>query len=938
MSAALSGQRGGLLHTEWPAARRANNVFSTNVSPVSANGETPSCNSIKSSLPSSPNPSPQPLAVRSYDFSAKSPTSPINSTQGHLEIAGNLDCDVVNVVGRTGLLHDSIFPDWQDDASSADLQNPDEMQKKDPLGIQIWKLYSKTKKTLPNQSRMENLTWRFMAVNLKQQERNQARLSQKESGRGAPSGIAQLRNSIDEDPAPHMDAMNLDEFIFPSSIASPTRNLVSPPAGDQSVTSSHAVASAIPIKAKRDVRPEVHPDLPPASAPVPPPTAVQGGGEFSYVQRRVRKTSIDERRPRKRPANFSPQIPAVGSIMIPNDPDADLGLNEYSLDQPASSTFHNVPAHPHVPFNIDTFNMDHDPIITSAGPFQQHFNFSPHRSPAVNTTPFSSAYNHATSMGTAEYYSPPGSAFPSATPTPQPLMDGEGMFFDPTSMEMRMQRPAAPYGTKRPTALTTSVQHPYMYPSNNHDLMTGVTSAGSSSGFTSTCYSMQHVNPSQVLQNDYTNTRSPQVQVPRNENIFTFGGDSDNEEEEGAAFADRTIPSNSKYSPLEDSFLDMSSGFQWESALPGQYNAQSARFPAGPPKKQVTIGGTETVATPQEWNQGSSLGRAHGSAASVSDIRAGNSNPRSQKIPRTASTPNTTQLAQTTVQNGAQSSPSSPPESGFSSAAPSRPESPGGLKGGEQNGIPTTCTNCFTQTTPLWRRNPEGHPLCNACGLFLKLHGVVRPLSLKTDVIKKRNRGSGNTVPLGTASTRSKKSASSRKNSVHQTPSTTPTSAKTHSLNSSESPPSLQGSGGGSTAGSTPTTSSGSKSGVVPIAAAPPKPVAPTTASATTTNAAPSTATARTANVTPKRQRGQAKSAAVAGVNTALQEVEMPDAEEASGKPPVTTTRRKESTSITTLSAQSSSSLGGMQGMGSTSIGGGPATGPQEWEWLTMSL
>lgn len=57
------------------------------------------------------------------------------------------------------------------------------------------------------------------------------------------------------------------------------------------------------------------------------------------------------------------------------------------------------------------------------------------------------------------------------------------------------------------------------------------------------------------------------------------------------------------------------------------------------------------------------------------------------------------------------------------------------------NGQPTTCTNCLTQTTPLWRRDPDGLPLCNACGLFLKLHGVVRPLSLKTDVIKKRNRG-----------------------------------------------------------------------------------------------------------------------------------------------------------------------------------------------------
>lgn len=56
----------------------------------------------------------------------------------------------------------------------------------------------------------------------------------------------------------------------------------------------------------------------------------------------------------------------------------------------------------------------------------------------------------------------------------------------------------------------------------------------------------------------------------------------------------------------------------------------------------------------------------------------------------------------------------------------------------------TKCTHCHTRTTPLWRRDPLGNPLCNACGLFLKLHGVVRPLSLKTDVIKKRQRNSGN--------------------------------------------------------------------------------------------------------------------------------------------------------------------------------------------------
>jgi GATA-binding protein len=66
---------------------------------------------------------------------------------------------------------------------------------------------------------------------------------------------------------------------------------------------------------------------------------------------------------------------------------------------------------------------------------------------------------------------------------------------------------------------------------------------------------------------------------------------------------------------------------------------------------------------------------------------------------------------------------------------------------------PTSCTNCGTQTTPLWRRDPEGQPLCNACGLFFKLHGVVRPLSLKTDVIKKRNRASG--TPNGSNSRKS---------------------------------------------------------------------------------------------------------------------------------------------------------------------------------------
>ncbi|XP_018647598.1 putative gata binding factor [Schistosoma mansoni] len=52
----------------------------------------------------------------------------------------------------------------------------------------------------------------------------------------------------------------------------------------------------------------------------------------------------------------------------------------------------------------------------------------------------------------------------------------------------------------------------------------------------------------------------------------------------------------------------------------------------------------------------------------------------------------------------------------------------------------TICSNCRTITTTLWRRNTNGEPVCNACGLYFKLHNIQRPISMKKDGIQTRNR------------------------------------------------------------------------------------------------------------------------------------------------------------------------------------------------------
>ena len=757
-----------------------------------------------------------------------------------------------------------------------------------------------------------------------------------------PSGIAQLRQSVDASAGQTNDPMNLDDFIVPSSVASPAGILT--PASTETMPSIGTTHEcAMPSKSKPKPNVHIPQSLPASSVPkssIPP----HRSSEFDYVPKRVRKTSIDERRSsvscvcsvpelisdeeqnRKRPADFSPQVPPLTVPSNLNQNDSAQTMPDYSLDH-ANAAPYSLPGslHSHMPLRMDAFSMHNDPILSSAGPFQQNFAFSPAASPMVSNGPFSAIYNQSSmpsSLNSNDHYSsPPQSGYPSAVSTPQPShdQDSQQYYFEPNSIGLRAQR-TVPVFPQRPNPLMAPMHSHFGY-GQAHDpaFATTMHSVGSTPNINSylmqqPSQQQQHVDPSRVLGPGYRRV-SPGVSMSANDNMFQFGADSDGEDEDGT-FPDRGMLMQHDFGSVGDPTLELNSGLQWDPSTTDFDGFQRM----GSHGKQVRIGGAEMVTSPPDWGSGF-LGRTHGSAASISDIRNRGQDPRRQKIPRTTSTPALSN------QNVHASQASSPQESGFSSRVTSRPGSPG-PKDTDQNGVPTTCTNCYTQTTPLWRRNPEGHPLCNACGLFLKLHGVVRPLSLKTDIIKKRNRGSGNSMPIGSAATRASKKPT-RKNSVQQTPATTPL---TMSEPSSQSPQSVQGSGHSGSAVTTPTSftgTTGGKPGVVPIAAAPPKPPVTTTLNQT-----------RPVQVTPKRQRRQSRTSTtnLPALTNSIPESEVQNA--SGSKSAQTPSTRAKAGSITagatTMGSVTQSNGVPRSDNSGVNVGGRGST--QEWEWLTMSL
>ena len=79
------------------------------------------------------------------------------------------------------------------DASQCD---PEQLAKDDPLATQVWKMYARTKANLPHAQRMENLTWRMMALALKKRKDDDA----KQGGQAAEleQAVVQVKREPEE--------------------------------------------------------------------------------------------------------------------------------------------------------------------------------------------------------------------------------------------------------------------------------------------------------------------------------------------------------------------------------------------------------------------------------------------------------------------------------------------------------------------------------------------------------------------------------------------------------------------------------------------------------------------------------------------------------------------------------------------------------------------
>lgn len=522
-----------------------------------------------------------------------------------------------------GFLSDTLFPPRRSKAEPEenDSSTSDEA-KKDPLASQVWRMYTKAKDTLPNGSRMENLTWRMMAMTL-----TKKKLSEEAAANDAAAAAATERKEEEEEDS---TAETTNTTVEAMEIEVETNNNpTTPPVADD--TTGLLSSSAPPYTMLNFFNTNLSEQQLPQNTNVLISGSLRASGAKASDNYHVPRYT-----PVKRRSVYSSTSSQYGnnSITIPSLDEeeeeeeqmqqTETYVDQYSLDEedfnhfsrsvPSRSNFMQNNQQRNILSNNSTSVLSTLPYPTATSPLNtpsllQHNPYQPHpTSPPVNSVQNNSSYYFDTREGSSS-----------------------------SKLTMNGSLPGSPIGP-----LTTSST-----PTGEMNHLT--TNAGSLSF--------------EDILNVYYNNQSGNS----NSNMMVVEG----------------TPEPFDHTVMTNLHLSSANG----SVTSSPHSMSSSDFHS---QEDIDIAGEDYMK--------SKIKNSHKRSKTATNDNASS---RQQQQSKSTSTTNS-------------------------------------------NGPKTQCSNCHTTTTPLWRRDPQGHPLCNACGLFLKLHGAVRPLSLKTDVIKKRNRGNGN--------------------------------------------------------------------------------------------------------------------------------------------------------------------------------------------------
>ncbi|WWD17399.1 hypothetical protein CI109_101840 [Kwoniella shandongensis] len=617
--------------------------------------------------------------------------------------------------------------------------SPDEMAKKDPLATQVWKAYAKARDVLPNGQRMENLTWRMMHLTLKKkeeeaaakekQEREEAEQRERErqmererqvrqppveeQQRGRSKGKSRIVGFAGATSSPSPNGMDIDWRAASRSRSRMGMDI------DWRATSRSRSRSALPFKTNPFS--EVHAHLLLASGGTP----IAEMGQHMLNQAEWQSSSYPGQ-----------QTAYQSRSQEGKHPDGSLDIYPSLHNMPTFDTFAaSAPAHGH------NGALEHVQMALANA-------MSPNsREHAIMNLPGISGpglYGHTEENFHPQYgYLPRRVRKTSFDHTVRMIEEEDENSTSPQSISnnpRKRQAEASPRdGNVNPLPDADSgfpsSNFTFSFPQNYENFFD---LAGASSTTPAAHSSGPEITPDELI--EWANSQALAGDVS------AFGSPSNFGLEPGMTMPQTTGDNPFDFQQLMHLYLNANSAAspfthinpsQVLGAVPGQTsefspNATSPQSvpPSTTPRNAIrplpkAVGGksVENKSMPPPPARSNSSPNLQGvKMAAQGNSRGGHARNASTNTPAT----------------GKNSKLSSSVKSGEDSASDENETGPGSIMSSGEN--PTMCTNCQTTNTPLWRRDPEGQPLCNACGLFYKLHGVVRPLSLKTDVIKKRNR------------------------------------------------------------------------------------------------------------------------------------------------------------------------------------------------------